>query len=91
MGKIEPGCWIETRFGRAVCVEVIEGCQIEGEFGQKVEIDSWVSFRYRATRCSDKKEIWVFNGEPLGAVRFRGKPTRFTARILTLTGPYGEG
>ena len=54
----------------------------------------YVSYRYRATRYHDNKEIWVWNGdltEGPEKVTFLSAPTRFTARILKLTGPYGEG
>jgi hypothetical protein len=65
-----------TVWGRAVCTEVH---------------DRWIAFRYRATRFSDQKEIWVANGDDIPNVTFLRKPTRFTARILLLRGPYGEG
>lgn len=72
---IEPGCWVTTIWGRAVCTEIHE---------------TWIGFRYRARRCADQKEIWVANGDDRAKVEFLRPPTRFTARILRLRGPYGE-
>lgn len=63
----------------------------------------YVMYRYRARRYTHDKEgkingtedkdIWVANGDISGGdrVTFLASPTRFTARILKLEGPYGEG
>ena len=65
----------------------------------------YVGFRYRARRYThdangkingqEDHDIWVGNGDLSGdkewEVKFLKPPTTFTARILKLTGPYGEG
>jgi len=75
--EIKIGDWIHSKnYGDAVCIGV------ENEF---------IQFRYHAIRNSDKKEIWVENGEHKDYVKFL-KPTDETAHyVLTLKGPYGEG
>lgn len=115
--RIVPGAWVQTRFGKAVCVLVephdhslverhpkpgviIHPCEDDDCKGQK-----YVMFRYRANRCIhdkegkvigyEKKDIWVANGDLTGPkdwmIKFLAPPTRFTARIVKLEGPYGEG
>lgn len=111
--RIVPGAWVETRFGKAVCIEVgphhhrlgppqfivvdgITHCACEDD---TCKDEKWVYYRYRSRRYLhgeegeviglEPKDIWVANGD-LGA-KFLSPPTRFTARILKLEGPYGEG
>jgi hypothetical protein len=104
MSQITPGCWIQTsRWGKAVCTEVkphdhslVTRTPSPGRVITACADDSckdalWVEYRYRATRHHDQKEIWVANADLSTEVTFLKAPTRFTARILKLTGPYGEG
>jgi hypothetical protein len=104
--RIVSGAWVSTRFGKAVCIAVephdhglVDRHPRPGWCVCACEDDSCadartISFRYRATRHHDEKEIWVTNGDLSGdkgwQVRFLRPPTRFTARILKLYGPYGD-
>jgi hypothetical protein len=113
--RIIPGAWVQTRYGKAVCIVVephdhslvmrhpkpgyiIHPCEDDSCKDQR-----YVMFRYRSRRCIHDsegkvigyadKDIWVANGDISGGdrVTFLAPPTRFTARILKLEGPYGEG
>ena len=74
--KLVPGCYVDTeRFGEAVCIE----------------LTSWgIHVRYKATRCSDNKTIWVENGVRNGYYRAIRPPDEESMRVLKLEGPYGE-
>lgn len=115
--RIVPGAWVQTRFGKAVCIAVEphdHGLEMRypkpGYVVHPCEDDSCkdamsITFRYRARRYTHDKDgkingqedhdIWVGNGDLSGdkewEVKFLAPPTRFTARILKLEGPYGEG
>lgn len=82
--RIEVGSWVNTRFGKAVCVAISDR---EGE-------ERLIQYRYRATRQSDGKEIWPMNGDSTHVkprVTFMAPATTFTKRICKLQGLYGEG
>jgi len=74
--EIEPGCWISTRWGEAVCAAVSRYS---------------VLYRYPATRCSDQAEIWVHNGDCWGSVAYLRPADDLSRHVLTLRGAYGLG
>lgn len=102
---IKPGCWVDTKWGPAVCIEVqpepqpVPGTDVSRPFA---------FYRYEANRpiYEDGKivgwqepSIWVANGDyiaqedddPEWMVRYL-RPADSTSRhVLTLRGPYGEG
>lgn len=85
----------QPRPGYIICPCEDDACE-----GQRA-----ISYRYRSRRCRhdaegkvigyQDKDIWVANGDISGPkdgmVQFLAPPTRFTARIVKLEGPYGEG
>lgn len=73
---LEPGCWVQTGWGPAVCIEV------RGE---------WAFYRYKADVPETEEVLWVANGDHLSAVKFIRGPDEKSRRVLTLTGPYGRG
>lgn len=111
--RIVPGAWIETCFGKAVCIDVNEhahslalqtpqpGIVMIPCADDSCKDAKYVLYRYRARRCKydsegqivgyEDKVIWVINGDLSTSVKYLRPPTQFTARILKLEGPYGEG
>lgn len=74
--EIEAGDWIDTKnYGEAVCTYVYK---------------DYVQLRYKATRNSDKKEIWVENAESKENVKFVRPTDEIAQYVLTLEGAYGE-
>jgi len=72
--EIEPGCWVVTNFGNAVCVEVSRYC---------------VYFRYSSRRYGDDRQLWVGNGDPWYTVTFLRPADDWSRHVMTLEGPYG--
>lgn len=73
--RIRPGVYVETRWGEAVAIRS----------------GFWVSYRYKAERCSDRSIIWVANSDPCWAVIFLRSGDADSLCVLSYHGPYGDG
>lgn len=85
--RIVVGCYVNTPSGKAVCIG-IEAPSSEEADGQRL-----IRYRYKAIRVFDGAILWVENADMSGStkeyVQFLAPPTRYTAPIVKLTGPYG--
>lgn len=95
---IEPGCYVKTKWGRAVCTEVKDlPTPPEGYTGDydDAPVAPWCYYRYPASNGI----MWVQNADPIStgddddrgwSVSYDGPADDTSRHVLTLTGAYGQ-